>query len=85
MAFSRHFVLLVPVPLGSGYEIVVEASTKIGPHQLRSPVRVILADPGAVSRIGSKGGTKVFKYGRKSPWVPTLTELFQLIQADAGS
>ena len=26
-----------------------------------------------------------FYYGRKSPWVPTLTELFPKIQADAGS
>ena len=32
-----------------------------------------------------KGGTKVFKYGRKSPWVPTLIELFPKIQSDAGS
>ena len=32
-----------------------------------------------------KGATKVFKYGRKSPWVPTLTKLFPEIQADAGS
>ena len=45
----------------------------------------ILGDPGAVSRVGRKGGTKVFKYGRKSPWVPTLTKLFPKIQADAGS
>ena len=45
----------------------------------------ILGDPGAVTRVGRKGGTKVFKYGRKSPWVPTLTELFPKIQADAGS
>ena len=45
----------------------------------------ILGDPGAVSRVGRKGGTKVFKYGRKSPWVPTLSELFPKIQADAGS
>ena len=45
----------------------------------------ILRDPGAVSRVGRKGGTKVFKYGQKSPWVPTLTELFPKIQADAGS
>ena len=45
----------------------------------------ILGDPGAVSRVGRKGRTKVFKYGRKSPWVPTLTELFPKIQADAGS
>ena len=44
-----------------------------------------LGDPGAVSRVGRKGATKVFKYGRKSPRVPTLTELFPKIQADAGS
>ena len=44
-----------------------------------------LGDPGAVSRVLRKGGTKVFKYGRKSPWVPTLIELFPKIQADAGS
>ena len=46
---------------------------------------LILGDPGAVSRVGRKGGTKVFKYGQKSPWVPTLTELFPKIQPDAGS
>ena len=46
---------------------------------------IVLGDPGAVSRVGRKGRTKVFKYGRKSPWVPTLTELFPKIQADAGS
>ena len=45
----------------------------------------ILGDPGAVSQVERKGATKVFKYGRKSPWVPTLTELFPKIQADAGS
>ena len=33
----------------------------------------ILGDPGAVSRAGLEGATKVFKHGRKSPWVPTLT------------
>ena len=32
-----------------------------------------------------RGETKVFKYEQKSPWVPTLTELFPKIQADAGS
>ena len=42
----------------------------------------ILGDPGAVSRIGRKGRTKAFKYGQKSPWVPTLTELFPKIQAE---
>ena len=45
----------------------------------------ILGDPGAVSKVGRKGGTKVFKYGQKSPWVQTLTKLFPKIQADAGS
>ena len=45
----------------------------------------ILGHPGAVSRLGRKGGTKVFKFGRKSPWVPTLTGPFPKIQADAGS
>ena len=45
----------------------------------------ILGNPGAVSRVGRKGGRKVFKYGRKSPWVPTLTELFPKIQADVSS
>ena len=49
------------------------------------PIDLILGDPGAVSRVGRKGATKVFKNGRKSPWVPTLTELFPKIQADAGS
>ena len=48
-------------------------------------IATILGDLGAVSRVGRKGRTKVFKYGRKSPWVPTLTELFPKIQADAGS
>ena len=49
------------------------------------PFLCILGDPGAVSRVGRKGRTKVFKYGWKSPWVPTLTELFPKIQADASS
>ena len=35
--------------------------------------------------LGRKGGTKVFKYGGKSPWVPTITGPFPKIQADAGS
>ena len=35
---------------------------------------------GAVRRVWRKGATKVFKYGGKSPRVPTLTELFPKIQ-----
>ena len=45
----------------------------------------ILGDPGAVSRVGRKGATKVFKHRRKSPWVPTLTGPFPNGQANAGS
>ena len=45
----------------------------------------ILGDPGAVSRVGRKGETNIFKYGQKSPWVPTPTELFPKIQADDAS
>ena len=42
-------------------------------------VKIIVGDPGAFSRVGRKGATKVFMYGRKSPWVPTLTKLFPKI------
>ena len=52
---------------------------------LSSLSRSILGDPGTVSRVGERARRKVFKYGRKSSWVPTLTELFPKIQADAGS
>ena len=45
----------------------------------------ILGDPGAVSRAGRKGATKVFKHGRKSPWVSSLTGPFPHGQANAGS
>ena len=48
-------------------------------------VNAILGGPGADSRVGRKGGASLFKHGSKSPWVPTLTELFPKIQADAGS
>ena len=30
----------------------------------------------SVDRAGRKGATKVFKHGRKSPWVPNLNGLF---------
>ena len=46
---------------------------------------IILGDPGAVSRARRKGTTKVFKHGRKSPWVPTLTGPFPYGQANTGS
>ena len=48
-------------------------------------VNAILGSPGADSRVGRKGGASLFKHGSKSPWVPTLTELFPKIQANCGS
>ena len=47
--------------------------------------RIILGDPGEVSRAERKGATKVFKHRRKSPWVPTLAGPFSNFQANAGS
>ena len=47
-------------------------------------VMCILGDPGAVSRAGRKGATKVFKCGRKNTWVPTLTGPFPNGQVNAG-
>ena len=51
----------------------------------KSRDNIILGDPGAVSRAGRKGATKVFKHRRKSPWVPTLTGPFPNGQVNAGS
>ena len=62
-----------------------EDSTCTDVHVHDGTTLVILGDPGAVSQVGRKGVTKVFKYGQKSPWVPTLTELFPKIQAHASS
>ena len=45
----------------------------------------ILGDLGAVSRVVRKGARKVFKYRRKSPWVPTFTGPFQNGRANVGS
>ena len=45
----------------------------------------ILGDPGAVSQARLKGATNVFKHGRKSPWVLTLTRPFPNGQENAGS
>ena len=38
-----------------------------------------------VRKAGLKGVTKVFKHGRKNPWVPTLTGPFPNGQENAGS
>ena len=71
----RNSVLINPIlPLG------IVACSSFSDNLSR-----ILGDPGAVSRVRRKIATKVLKYGQKSPWVPTLTELFPKIQADAGT
>ena len=51
----------------------------------RSLLFTILENPGAVSRVGRNGATKVVKHGLKSSWVPTLTGPFLNGQANAGS
>ena len=45
----------------------------------------ILRDPNAVSRVGRKGATNVFKHGGKSPLVLTLTKPFPNGPPNAGS
>ena len=62
------------------YHVPVNTMPKSHNHTLS-----ILGDPGAVSRAGRKGATKVFKHRRKSPWVPSLTGLFPNGQESAGS
>ena len=54
-------------------------------QQHTNVLHTILRDPGAVSRAGRKGATKVFKHGRKSPWVPTFAGPFTNGQANAVS
>ena len=76
--FARHWEAMLEQSLIWKYSFCLHVFTRCCPA-------TILGDPGAVSRVRRKGGTKVFKYWRKSPWVPTLTELFPNIQADAGS
>ena len=39
----------------------------------------------SVDRAGRKDATKVFKHGRKSPWVPNLNGPFPNGMANAGS
>ena len=71
----RNSVLINPIlPLG------IVACSSFSDNLSR-----ILGDPGVVSRVRRKIATKVLKYGQKSPWVPTLTELFPKIQVDAAS
>ena len=67
------------------HDLISVKQKKETSRNFSSTKTVILGDPGAVSRVGRKGGTKVFKYGRKRPWVPTLTKLFPKIQANACS
>ena len=67
------------------YSNNVQCIHLIGKTLLIENYKPILGDPGAVSRVKRKGSTKVFRYGRKSLWVPTLIELLPKIQADAGS
>ena len=44
---------------------------------LRTVLTDILGDQGAVSRVGRKGGTKVFKYGEGAPRYRLSPNYFQ--------
>ena len=52
-------------------------------QQHTNVLHTILRDTGAVRRAGRKGATKLFKHGRKSPWVPSLAGPFTNGQANA--
>ena len=78
---KKCFVLLCPIG-----EQFLQSSFLEFVHDGYYPATVApSSETQELSRVGKKGGTKVFKYGRKSPWVPTLIELFPKIQANAGS
>ena len=73
-----------PKQLETERAILKQGNSRLA-YRERGLFQFILGDPGAVSRAGRKGATKVFKHGRKSPWVPTLTGPFPNGQANAGS
>ena len=53
---------------GRNNEVVVRRGSIVLYHAVCSYTsEAILGDPGAVSRVGRKGGTRVFNYGQKSP------------------
>ena len=62
-----HYWVSCAINKGGFFEIAFVVVVVVDTHL------PILGDPGAVSRVGRKGGTKVFKYRQKSSWVPTLT------------
>ena len=61
-----HYWVSCVIDKGGFFEIAFVVVVDVDTHL------PIPGDPGAVSRVGRKGGTKVFKYGQKSSWVPTL-------------
>ena len=65
-----HYWVSCAINKGGFFEIAFVVVVVVVVVDTRLP---ILGDPGAVGRVGRKGGTKVFKYGQKSSWVPTLT------------
>ena len=76
---------LVSIKSCSVYSLRSNSSLSLDRPKGRMLSTFILRDPGADSRAGRKGATKVFKHRRKSPWVPTLTGPFPNGQVNAGS
>ena len=81
--FKKSFFLFKSLQMRSRRHIFLRPKSR----SMKEPRSLIsiLGDPGAVSRAGLEGATKVFKHGRKSPWVPTLTGPFPNGQENAGS
>ena len=79
LGFGRCYLM------SARHEILSNIHRNLTGTRLRLRKKTLLGDPGAVSRAGRKGATKVFKHRRKSPWVPTLTGPFPNGQANAGS
>ena len=88
-----YFVLIIVTHythyLSSHWKSAHITKTWFGKHDFQQQhtnvLHTILRDPGAVSRVGRKGATKVFKHGQKSPLVPTLAGPFTNGQANAVS
>ena len=87
--FCGHVSLCPSAPQGNHCEVShFQASRVQNVCYIRDCLHLCLSNPilgglGAVSWVGRKGATKVFKHEWKSPWVPTLTGPFPEGQANA--
>ena len=81
-SLGQCHTIVVPLQNNVTFSVLPSCSLPSPYTMLKLGKNSTLRDPEPVSRVGRKGGTKVFKYGRKSPWVPTVTGPFPKIQAE---